>query len=571
MRKIPFHALLVLSVIGAFVLVACSPSLARPTEPAQPELSEPSALGAEAPGTLRVGTTYIWDTPNPTTGWYNQTLRYLLYDTLIEEAGIDNLKPGLAETWTASNDGLVWTFKIRPGVTFHDGTPCTAEDIAWSLNWSIEHHVPTFSPYLIHPDGTSPFKGIVALDPSTVQMTLLEPMSDLEYVLAYVWILPRSVWEGRSPDEILKFEDLAAGIGTGPYKLVDWVEGESLILEANQAYWPGAPAIGRIVWHEFATKDAVVEALLAGDIDVVAVDTIPLAAMEAVRAAENVRALSMASTGINELIINSHERGTQIASLNNPTVRLAIAHAIDKQRIVNEAALGYAEQASVVIPPSMGDWHNRDLKDVPFDLDEANRILQEAGYKDTDRDDVREDAKGVPLRYRLYASQDATSARVLEIISDGLSQVGIATVLVAMDEESLLARVRNYDFDLAYWGWELDADPGLAMSIFTCSQRQGRKSDTKRTTPLSGGLNDSGYCNEEFDAMYQQQATTTDNQARRQLIWQMQDKLFNDRPYIMLTYVNALQAYRSDRFTGFGLAAGDILWKAALLQARPVQ
>jgi peptide/nickel transport system substrate-binding protein len=71
--------------------------------------------------------------------------------------------------------------------------------------------------------------------------------------------------------------------------------------------------------------------------------------------------------------------------------------------------------------------------------------------------------------------------------------------------------------------------------------------------------------------MYQQQATSVDAQARRELIWQMQEKLFNDRPYIMLTYAKALQAYRSDRFTGFGLAAGDILWKAALLQARPVQ
>jgi peptide/nickel transport system substrate-binding protein len=322
--------------------------------------------------------------------------------------------------------------------------------------------------------------------------------------------------------------------------------------------------IDRIVWQEFATKDAVVQALLSGEIDAVAADTIPITAMDAVRAAENVRAPIMNSTGIDELIINSHQRGTQPASLNNPAVRLAIAHAVDKRRIAAEAALGYAEPATVVIPPSMGDWHNRDIGDIPFDLAEANRVLQAAGYKDGDRDNIREDAKGVPLKYRLYAGNDPTSAGIVQIISGDLAKAGISAVPVMMGEDSLLARVHDSDFDLVYWGWGLDADPGLAMSIFACDQRQGR-------TTSAGGLNDSGYCNEEFEAMYQQQATALDDEARRELIWQMQEKLFNDRPYIMLTYAKALQAYRSDRFTGFGLAAGDILWKAALLQARPVQ
>ena len=86
-----------------------------------------------------------------------------------------------------------------------------------------------------------------------------------------------------------------------------------------------------------------------------------------------------------------------------------------------------------------------------------------------------------------------------------------------------------------------------------------------------GGWNDSGYCDEQFEEMYSQQAITVDHEARRELIWKMSEKLFNDRPYIVLTYYNAVEAYRSDHFTGFGLDAGDILWKSALLQARPVQ
>ncbi len=523
---------------------------ATATEPTQAPQPTPAA---RKPVTLRVGTTYIWDTANPTIGWYNYTLRYLIYDTLIEEAGIAHFIPGLAESWQMSDDGLVWTFKIRQGVKFHDGTPCTAEDVAWSLNWTIENEIETFAFYLAN------FAEVVALDPTTLQVTLSEPVGNMEYLLMYVWILPRSVWEGLTPDQILEFEDLRAAIGTGPYKLVDWVEGEYLILEANQDYWRGAPAIDRVVWQEFATEDAAVQALLAGEIDVIAADTIPATAIQTLQTAPHIEVPIMDSTAIDELILNSHENGTQPASLNDPAVRLAIAYAIDKQQIVNVAYLGYAEPASVIIPTSMGDWHNSDIQDIPFDPAEGARILEEAGYKDSDGDGIREDREGNPLQYRLYATADATPVRILEIISNGLAQVGISAPPTPMDEDSLIGLYPDFDFDLIYWGWGLDPDPDFAMLIFTCDQRE------------EGGWNDSGYCNQEFEEMYRRQATTTDREARRRLIWQMQEKLFNERPYIVLTYAKTVQAYRSDRFTGFGLQAGDILWKSAFLTARPVE
>ena len=561
MRRIRCHVLLTLVIVGAMLLTACGATPEpteppAPTEPAQAtQAAEPTEAAPEStePVTLRVGTTYIWDTANPAIGWYNYTLRYLLYDTLVEEAGISNFVPGLAEDWDFGEDGLVWTFKIREGATFHDGTPCTAEDVAWSLNWTIENEIETFAFYLAN------FAEIVALDPTTLQVTLSDPVGNMEYLLMYVWILPRSVWEGMTADDILEFEDLSAGIGTGPYKLVEWVEGEYLILEANKDYWRGAPAMDRVVWQEFATEDAAVQALIAGEIDVIAADTIPSTAIQTLEAAENIEVPIMESTAIDELILNSHENGSQPASLNDPAVRLAIAHAIDKQQIVNVAYLGYADAASVVIPRSMGDWHNSDVQDIPFDIAEGNRILEEAGYVDSDNDGVREDADGNPLEYRLYATEDATPVRILEIISDGLSQIGISAPPQPMDEDSLIGLYPDFDFDLIYWGWGLDPDPDFAMLIFTCDQRE------------EGGWSDSGYCNEEFEEMYLEQAVTVDHEARRELIWQMQEKLFNERPYIVLTYAKTVQAYRSDRFTGFGLEAGDILWKASFLPAQPVQ
>ncbi len=572
MRKAYFYSLLTMVIVGALLLAACgaTPEPTKAPEPTMavepttapeatmapepttaPEPTEAPAPEAGEPVTLRVGTTYIWDTANPTYGWYGYTLRYLLYDTLVEEAGISNFVPGLAERWEVSDDGLVWTFKIREGVTFHDSTPCTAEDVAWSLNWTLEYEPETFSFYLAN------FDEVTAMDNTTLQVTLSDPVGNMEYLLMYVWILPRSVWEGMTYDEIMEFEDLSAAIGTGPYKLVDWVEGEYLILEANEDYWGGAPNFDRVVWQEYATEDAMVQALLAGEIDVV--DEVPRTAVTTLQAEANVEVAIMESTTIDELILNSHEDGTQPASLNDPAVRLAIAHAIDKQQIVNVAFLGYAEPATVIVPNSMGDWHNSDVVDIPFNVDEGNRILEEAGYVDSDSDGIREDLDGNPLEYRLYSEDGATEARILEIISDGLAQIGISAPPTPMDEDSLIALYPAFDFDLILWAWGLDPDPDFAMLIFTCDER------------AEGGWNDSGYCDEEFEDLYVQQGITVDHEARRELIWQMQEKLFNERPYIVLDYEKWVQAYRSDRVTGFGLQAGDILWKAAFLPAQPVQ
>lgn len=554
--KTKFTFVLALLVVLALMISGCGGGqTTTPAEEAPAPEEEATAPAEEAsadePVTLTVGIDYIWDTPNPAFGWYNYALRYLIYDTLVEEMGISNFQPGLAESWEVSDDGLVWTFKIREGVKFHDGTVCDANAVAWSLNWTIENEIETFSFYLVN------FEEVVALDDTTLQVTLSTPVGNMEYLLMYVWILPESVWGEMDYDTMMEFEDLAAGIGTGPYILKEWSEGEYLILEANKDYWRGAPTIDKIVWREYATEDAMVQAVIAGEIDLVY--EVPSTAIQTLEDAENIEVPIMKSTTIDELIINSHENGTQPASLSESAVRLAIAYATDKQQINNVAYLGYADALGPVVPASMGDWHNSEIVDIPFDVAEGNNVLDEAGFEDSDGDGVREFSDGTPLEYRLYASDDASNARILEIISDGLSQVGISAPPTLMDEDSLIALYPDFDFDMIYWGWGLDPDPDFAMLIFTCDQRE------------EGGWNDSGYCDEAFDEMYLEQGATYEREARRQLVWDMQVKLFEDRPYIVLTNAKTIQAYRSDRFTGFGLEPGDITWKSALLQARPVK
>jgi peptide/nickel transport system substrate-binding protein len=531
---------------GAPAPESAQPSAGEATKPPAEEPTKPPAEEPAEPVTMRVGTTYIWDTANPTFGWYGYNIRRLLYDTVVDWTGLSNTGPGLAESWSTSDDGLVWTFKIREGVTFHDGTPCTAEDVAWSLNWVIENDFETIAFYMAN------FEEVVALDDTTLQITLAEPVGNMiSALLLLVWVMPRSVWEDMSYDEVMEFEDIAAATGTGPYKLVEWVEGEYLILEAYENYWRGKPPIDRIVYQEYATEDAMVQALLAGEIDDVGV---PATAVETLKAEENIHVAVMPALWYDDFIINSHENGTQPASLMDPDVRLAIAHAIDKQQIVNVAHLGYAEPGVVVCPPSMGDWNNSEIVDIPFDPDEGNRILEKAGYVDSDGDGIREDLEGNPMEYRFYGEDGATQARTMEIIADGLAEIGISAPPTMMDEDSLIALYPDHDFDLLQWGWFLDADPDFAMMVLTCEQRE------------EGGWGDSGYCNEEFEAMYAKQGVTVDHEERRQIIWDMQKKIFEDRPYIILAYRYNVEAYRGDRFK-FVEDCGDFTWKSCLLQA----
>lgn len=517
---------------GALLLLVLALLLSAFVVSAQPEAS-----------TLRFGTTYMIDTLNPANGFYGYGIRPLWYDTLITWAGEDRYEPGLAESWSVSDDELTWTFIIREGVTFHDGMPLTAAEAAWNINWIIENEVPSLISYMTNIESAE------APDATTLLVYLSSPVPDMiSAKFLFTWMLPPHIWADKSGDEITEFDTLEATIGSGPYRLTEYREGEFMIMEAYADYWAGPPPVDRLIYREYATPDALSQALIAGEIDLIT--TVPPSIIFALEAVDNVAVVFGAGFDIEELIINSSPKGTQPASLNDPVVRLAIAHAVDKQQIITIGLLGYAEPGTTVLPLAMGDFHNSDIVDIPFDLDEANRILDEAGFMDSNNDGIREYSDGTPLEYRLYAPDSASYyVRILEIIASDLAEIGIAAVPTILSDDSLIALQEDYDNDLIYWGWSFDPDPSFALSVFTCAE----------TVP--GGWSDSGYCNDEYDALFELQASTSDQEERRQIIWEMQQMLFDDLPYIVTAYPQSISAYRSDRFSfAPDLASAPLKW-----------
>jgi len=183
-----------------------------------------------------------------------------------------------------------------------------------------------------------------------------------------------------------------------------------------------------------------------------------------------------------------------------------------------------------------------------FDLGAANQLLDQAGYRDSNGDKVREMPNGGrPLRFRLFArSESAESQQTAQFIKGWLRDIGIATDVKILEANRLTEVIGQGEFDMFEWGWVVEPDPNYQLSTFTCGSRSYKSNGN-----VTANLSDSFYCNPAYDKLYEQQAVTIDPARRAQIVKDMQRMLYVDAPYVLTYYYDDLQAYRSDRFTGF--------------------
>ena len=210
-----------------------------------------------AQGTLRVGWAGSPDTLNPGTAVLAEafTLFELVYDSLVQ-LGLDGtIRPELAESWEVAEDGLTWTFTLREDVNFHDGTPLTAEDVAFSLlYYKANEGFPFANSY------TDYFDTVEATGDSTVVVTLSEAIPNMLSQLLYLYILPEHVWSAYTdPAAAVEFENLEM-IGSGPFRLAEYSQGEFARLSANKEHYATPPKINEVVFQTFGSQDVLVQA-----------------------------------------------------------------------------------------------------------------------------------------------------------------------------------------------------------------------------------------------------------------------------------------------------------------------
>ena len=365
----------------------------------------------------------------------------------------------------------------------------------------------------------------------------------------WVYIVPQKVWEpyvGASLSEIRDVRNTPS-IGSGPFTLTGWQQGQGWTMERNPYFWGPEPEVDRIEYQLFTNQEAMIQALRNGEIDIA--DGIKPQLIESVDGIESVEVQEVVSDWWLNLAFNFGGQSPQadpLPALRDHAVREAIAMAIDKQAIVEKVYRGTAETGDTIIRPASAYWH-LDIpadQELPFDIAGANTLLDGAGYADTDGDGVREDPEtSEPLEMLIPASDDTTGAvEAGQLIVGYLRQIGIAVNLAPVSDAKMGDFWGAGDFDAYIWYWSGDPDPNYQLFVFTSDQ--------------CGAWSDGCWQDPGFDALYEEQGATFDREQRRQVVFEAQEYVYDQIPGVVLAYPGWLQAYRTDRFEGWVPAPG---------------
>jgi peptide/nickel transport system substrate-binding protein len=509
----------------------------------------PQAQAAD-PVVFTVGMLSDVDSLNPFTGVLAESYEIfqLQYATLMQPSSADfTPAPGLAESWEESADGKTWTYTLRPDLVWSDGTPLTANDVAYTFNRILEgrYEQRNYGNYVRN------ITSVEATDDRTVVMTVRAPSPIMERLAVY--ILPEHVWSGVDAKAVKSFANEPEGeplVGSGPFLVAERRTGQFIRLVANDSYYAGRPKVDELVFRIYNNPDALGQALIKGEVDFATGLTADV--FSTLEGQEGITTYAGDYSGFNELAFNmgaATADGKPIGDgnphLQDQQVRLAISHAIDRQQMVDKILNGYGTPGSTIIPPLYTTLHI-DPGTQTYDPALANQILDDAGYA-MGPDGVRVGPDGVPMKYRLFVRTDSdSSVKSGEYFKSYLAAIGIEAEVKPVDENALFEIIGRGEFDMFEWGWVVEPDPDYQLSTFTCAKRSYEDGGE-----IYADLSDSFFCNEEYDRLYAAQSEETDQTARADIVKQMQQILYDAVPYVVTYYYDNLEAYRSDRFTGF--------------------
>ena len=499
-------------------------------------------------GILRIGTTEGIDSLNPFVG-FNQdaySTWFYIYPSLVQyDLHSYKFIPNFARSWQTSPDGLTWTFHLAPNAKWSDGKPLTAADVAWTVNTIIKYQN---GPAGLWAGSVAHLAGVKATNPTTVVATYKQPVANALSNLGFIPILPRQVWGKyatgngsglkRYPNALPGGKPLVSG---GPFVLVRYTPNQVAVFKRNPDFYGVKPHLDGFGLQFFQSPDAMVTAMKAGQLD--AIEHLPPTAVASVKAAGFHVAVGP-SLEFRDFIFNSNPKKPQHRELLNPKVRMAFEYAINRQQIVKTAWLGYATPGStIVLPAEITNgihWHNSAIKPLPFDIAKANQTLDSLGYA-RGANGIRM-ADGHPMSYSvIFAHAEVGPGnRAFAIIQSDLKQIGVQIHLQPLDDTAAFNAItapgiKYLNFDLAMWDWIPGMDPDFILSILGCNQY--------------GSWSDSGYCNPAYDQLYQAQGVAVNPQQRLRIVDQMQQMIYNARPYIVLTNDDEVDAW-STHFAG---------------------
>lgn len=439
-----------------------------------------------------------------------------------------SIKPDLAASWDVSSDGLNYTFHLRPGVKWHDGTPFTADDVKFTYDTAIA--LPTWAiAYLKTIDH------ITANDPYNVTFTLTARDAAFLTLLAFGsnWglnILPKHLYEGT---DVTTNPNNFSPVGTGPFKFVSHVSGQSITLTANPDYWGGRPAVDRVVIKIIPSTAAAALELQAGTVQYMTTIDNPIPFSDVTPIAQTPGVEVSAPTGgvLTWLLFNTLD-----PVVGNATLRQAIGHAVNRSELAEKAYFNYAKQMDAFYLE--GPWFNANAR-LPYDETKAIQLLDQLGYAP--------DGSGVRLTVEFAFHPLFGMDIEAQVLKEQLAKVGIVLTFWSGDYLTWFEKVHTQgNYQIALRASQIGPDPSI-MWQWLDPKHEGESGSTF-------------FNNTQMTDLFLAARESTDQNARRTMYNQVQQILHDHTPVLPLTNIQDVNLWRSDLVKNVGPELGTLRW-----------
>ena len=460
--------------------------------------------------------------------WWNPLLESsapfvnrLVYMGLTDYDAKGEVVPGLAEKWSVSGDKLTYTFALRKDVKWHDGKSFTAADVKFTFERILDPEVGSWL------RGFFDVSGVETPDDYTAVVRLRAPSPTLLY---NTWhgILPRHVWE---KEDFKKSTYNGAPIGTGPFKLTQWLRNDQVIFAANDTFFRGRPYLDRLILKNMTDSSVAAVALERGEVDYLSpfgiIGGAPYHLVKTLEQKPQLQVRVSETTQTQYLYLRIDK-----PPLDNLKVRQAIAHAINKQEVSDRATAGYGKVLESRVPPTIGWAYEPNVPVYRYDVAQANRLLDEAG--------ARRGPDGVRFKTKIHANP-GPRLMMSELFREHLRAVGIDAEIVTSDWATYIGGIRDRRTVEGMWTlWQATYIPDPEILLYTFWSKEIKPS----------GRNYVFYSSPVMDRLLEQSFTAVERGPRGSVVKEIQRVAAADVAGVIPLFVQPVVEAWNGKFKG---------------------